>query len=143
MTQVDVEGTNLDVEATFCYLVDMLCFSEGGDGACGKFRKLLPVLTSRHLSPKVWDKEYTACVCSALLHGNETWGPNTSKRLHYNDRTMIRWIRGTKDRDEASSGSLLQKLCIKDIAVLHSSRLRWHGHVQHATPCIKSVAYRA
>ena len=46
------------MEATFCYLGDML-FSDGGcDRAIaarycvvwGKFRKLLPVLTSRHLS---------------------------------------------------------------------------------------------
>ena len=40
--------------------------------AWGKFRKLLPVLTSRHLSPKVRGKVYMACVRSAMLHGSET-----------------------------------------------------------------------
>ena len=64
MTQADVEGTKLDVEDTFCYLGEMLCSGGGCDSAiaarccvaCGKFRKLFPVLTSRHLSPKVRGK---------------------------------------------------------------------------------------
>ena len=33
MTQVDVEGTKLDVEDTFCYLGDMLCCGGGCDSA--------------------------------------------------------------------------------------------------------------
>ena len=55
--------------------------------AWGKFRKLLPALTSRQFSPKVHGKVYTACVCSAILHGSETWGPYTLnlKQLHRND----------------------------------------------------------
>ena len=61
MTQVHVEVTKLDVEDTFCYLGDMLCPGGSRDSAIaarccvarGKFRKLLPVLTSRHLSPKL------------------------------------------------------------------------------------------
>ena len=59
VTPVDVDGTMLDVEATFCYPSEMLC----SDGVCerviaarccedwGKFRKLLPVLPTRHISP--------------------------------------------------------------------------------------------
>ena len=96
MTQVDVEGTKLDVEDTFCYQGDMLCSGSGCDSviadrwcmAWEKFSKLLPVLTSRHLSPKVHGKVYTACVCSAMLHGSETWGPNILdlKRLCHNDQ---------------------------------------------------------
>ena len=70
MTQIDAEGTKLDVESTFCYLGDMLCSGGGSDGAIaarccvgwGEFRKLLPGLTSRHFSPKVHGKVYSACV---------------------------------------------------------------------------------
>ena len=107
-----------------------------------KFRKPLPALTSKHLSPKVHSKVCTACVCSAMLHGRETWGWNILdlKQLCRNDRAMIRWICGTKDRVDTSSVSLLQKLGIKDItAVLRSGRLRWYGHVQRAMSRIKSV----
>ena len=51
MAQADIVGTKLDVEATFCYICDMLC-SGGGCGsaiaarccvALGKYKKLLPV----------------------------------------------------------------------------------------------------
>ena len=150
VTKVDVDGTMLDVGASFCYLGDMLCAGGGCDSAIaarccvawGKFRKLLPILTTRHLSPKVRGKVYTACVRSAMLHGSETWAPNASdlQRLRRNDRSMIRWICGTKDQDETPSATLLQKLGIDDItAVLRSRRLRWSGHVQRATSCINSV----
>ena len=59
ITQVEVDGTLLDVEASYCYLGDML--SAGGgcalaiatrcSTAWGKFRKLLPILTSKHVPP--------------------------------------------------------------------------------------------
>ena len=127
MTQVDVSGANLDVENTICYLGDMLCSGGGCDSdiaarccvAWGQFRKLLPFLTSRHLSHKVCVKVYTACVYLAMLHGRKTWGPNISdlEWLRRNDRAMICWICGTKDQDETPSASLLQELGIiyKDI----------------------------
>ena len=82
VTEVDVNSTMLDVEATFCYLGDMLRSSWGCDSAIaarccvawGKFRKLLPVLTSRHLSPRVCDKvtwPAFARLCSMLVkHGD-------------------------------------------------------------------------
>ena len=68
--------------------------------ACGKFRKLHPVLASRHLSPKVRGKLHTASVCSTMLHGSKTWGPNILelKWLHCNYRAIICWICGTKDQ---------------------------------------------
>ena len=83
VTEVDVDGTILAVEATFCYLGDMLCSGGGCDSAIaarccvawGKFTKLLPVLTSKHLSPRIHGKVYLACVRSATLHGSKTWGP--------------------------------------------------------------------
>ena len=77
-----------------------------------------------------------------MLHGSETWEPKADdlQRLRRNDCAVIRWICGTKVQDELPSDSLLQKLGIKDIlAVLRSGRLRWYGHVQRATSCIKSI----
>ena len=124
MTEADVEGNMLDVEATFCYLSDMLCSGGACDSAIarccvawGKFRKILPVLTTRHLSPRIRDKVDETCVRSAMLHGNETLGPKEPKmqRLHRHDHGMIRWISGIKDRDETPSALVLLKLGIEDI----------------------------
>ena len=111
VTQVDVDGTLLDVEASFCYLGDML---RAGGGfslaiitrcctALGKFKKLLPILTSKHISLTVRGKVFDACVRSAL-HGSETWAPTASdlQRLRRIDRSMIRWICGFKPHDEIS-----------------------------------------
>ena len=108
--EVLVDGSKLEVVASFCYLGDMLDAGGGCDAAIaarccvawGKFRKLLPVLTTRHLSLKIRGKIYHACVRSAMLHGCETWGPNAPdlQRLRRNDRAMIRWICGIKERDE-------------------------------------------
>ena len=110
--------------------------------AWGKFRRLLPILTSKDLSPKVRGKVYSACVRSAMLHGSETWGPNAAdlQRLRRNDRSMIRWICGVKDRQEVPSDQLLRKLGICEItAVLRCRRLRWAGHVARAKSCINKV----
>ena len=149
MAQVDVEGTKLDVDATFCCTFMLFC---GGDcdsaiaARCyviwRKFRKISPVLTSRHLSPKVRGKVYTACVCSVMLHGSITWGsiPPTPRAVHHNDHAIIHWICDTKNQDKTPSTALLKKLDIKDITtVLRSGQLRWYGHVQCATSCIKCV----
>ena len=53
VTQVDVDGTLLNVEPNFCYLGDMLCAGRGCKLAIisrcgiawGKFKRLFPVLT--------------------------------------------------------------------------------------------------
>ena len=150
VTQVDVDGTLLDVEASFCYLGDML--SAGGScslaiitrccTAWGKFKKLLPILTSKHISLTIRGKVFDACVRSALLHGIETWAPTAPdlQRLRRNDRSMIRWICGVKPYDEISIDLLCARLGIQEVtAALRSKRLRWYGHVVRSSSCIKSV----
>jgi len=110
--------------------------------AWGKFRKLLPILTSKHISFKIRGKVFTACIRSTMLHGSETWAPNASdlQRLRRNDRAMIRWICSAKLEDKISSAVLHQKLDLDEItAVLRTRRLRWYGHVQRATSCINSI----
>ena len=134
----------LDVEATFCYLGDMLCF--GGDCgsaivvrcfvASGKFGILL------FASPRIRGKVYEACIRTALLLGSETWWPTEPElpRLRRNDCAMIRWICGIIDRDKTPSATLLQKLGIEHItSVLRCRWLGWCGHVQLAMPCIRSI----
>ena len=107
-------------------------------------RKCLPVLTTTHLSRRIWDNVFEVCFRSAImvmLHGGVAWGPKRNselQRLCRNDRNLIRWICGT--RDETPSAALLQKIRIEDITpVLRSRRLNWYGHVQRATSCINSI----
>ena len=101
VTKIVVNGSELDAENKFCYLGDML--SSGGgctqaikarcSVAWGKFRKLLPILTSKHIPLTVRGKVFSACVRSAMLHGGETWAPNVLdlQLLQRNDRAMVRW----------------------------------------------------
>ena len=100
VTQVDVDGTLLDVESNFCYLGDMLCAGGGCklaivtrcNTAWGKFKWLLPILTSKHVSLRTSGKVFNACVRSALLYGSETWAPTAPylQRLRRKDRSMVR-----------------------------------------------------
>ena len=61
--EVMVDGSKLEVVASFCYLGDMQDAGGGCDAAIatrccvawGKFRKLLPVLTPHHASPITQD----------------------------------------------------------------------------------------
>ena len=93
----------LDVEATFCYLGDVLCSGGGCDSAivarcCMAWGKFLPVITTRHLSPKIRGKVFEACVCSAMLHGRETWGLNTNdlQRLSHKEHAISTGSRAPK-----------------------------------------------
>ena len=101
-SEVQVGPDKLEVGASFCYLGDMLSAGGGCEMAVTtpvktawkKFRELLPVLTSRHLSYKTRGHVYSSCVRSAMLHASETW-PLTKtnlQRLQRNDRAMIRQI---------------------------------------------------
>ena len=150
VTQVEVDGTLLDVEASFCYLGYML--SAGGgyalaittrcSTAWGKFKKLLPILTSKHVSPLARGKVFSACIRLALLHGSETWAPTALylQRLCRNDRAMIRWICGVKPHDEVPMKTLYTKLGIQEVAVeLRTKRLRWYGHVERASSRTNSI----
>ena len=124
-----------EVPAKFCYLGDMLC--AGGEcklaivtrcsTAWGKFKRLLPILTSKHVSLRTRGKVFNACVCSALLHGSETWAPTAPdlQRLCWKDRLMVRWICGVRDDDEVSADTLCAMLGVQEVtSALHNRRLR-------------------
>ena len=150
VTQVDVDGTQLDMESNFCYLGDMLCAGGGCklaivtrcSTAWGKFKRLLPILTSKHVSLRTRGKVFNACVRSALLHGSEAWAPTAPdlQRLRRNNRSMVRWLCGVRDDDEVSSDSLCAMLGVQEVtAALRTRRLRWYGHVARSSPCINSI----
>ena len=49
-----------------------------------KFKNLLPVLSSRHLSFKTRGHVYSSCVRSAMLHASETWPLTKPNLAHLN-----------------------------------------------------------
>ena len=129
-SEVQVGPDKLEVVASFCYLGDMLSAGGGCEMAVTthvktawkKFRELLPVLTSRHLSYKTCGHVYSSCVRSAMLHASETW-PLTKRnmqRLQRNDRAMIRQICSIKPEDVARvrSSELLAKLQLEDLDLI-------------------------
>jgi hypothetical protein len=146
VTEVDVDGTLLNDEANFYYLGDMLCAGGGCTlaiaarccTAWGKFKKLLPILSSKHLSLTTRGEVFDACIRSALLHGSKKWVPSADdlQRLHRNDRAMICWICRTKPH-ETPTELLCARLGIQEVTeALHSKRLRWYGLVSCSSACI-------
>ena len=109
-----------------------------------KFRDLLPVLASRHLSYKTCGHVYSSCVQSTMLHASETWPltkPNL-QRLQHNDRAMIRQICNIKPEDVATARSreLLAKLKLEGLdLILRERRLRLFGHVERSSGAVSTA----
>ena len=109
-----------------------------------KFKDLLPVLSSCHLSFNTHGHVYSSCVLSAMLHASETWSltkPNL-QRLQRNDREMIRQICNVRPQDIVTSRSneLLVQLGIEDLdLILKERRLRWYGHVERSNGAVKTA----
>ena len=110
--------------------------------AWGKFRELLPILTSRALSYITRGQIYSTYIRTVLLYASECWAPNVNDllKLQRNDRAMIRWTCNVRLKDHISSDSLLRKLGINNIqTLLRYNRLRWFGHVVRNDGCINSI----
>ena len=98
-SEVQVGPDKIEVVASFCYLVDMLSAGGGCEiavttrvkTAWKKFRELLPVLTSRHLSNKTRGHVYSSWPLTKT----------NLQRLQRNDRAMIRQICSIKPEDVA------------------------------------------
>ena len=109
-----------------------------------KFKELLPVLTSRHLSFKTRGRVYSSCVWSAMLPASETW-PLTKPNLQHlqrNDRAMIRQICNVRLQDIVTTRSieLLARLGVEDLdLILKERRLRWYGHVECSNDAVKTA----
>ena len=152
--EVKVGPVKLEVVASFCFLGDMLSAAGGCElptttcvkTAWKKFKELLPVLFSHHLSFKTGGRMHSSCVWSAMLHARETWpltNPNL-QRLQWNDRAMIRQICNVKPQDIVTTRSnelhVLVRLGIEDLdLILKEWRLRWYGHVEHSSGAIKTA----
>ena len=129
----------LDV-VSFCYPGDILSAAGGCElstttrvkTAWKKFKELLPVLCSRHLSFKTRGRVYSSCVQSAMLHASETWPLTkpTLQHLQRNNRAMIRQICKVKPQDivTTKSNEPLSRLGIEDLdLILKERRLPWYG----------------
>ena len=129
--EVQVGPDKLEVVASFCYLGDMLLAAGGCElstttcvkTAWKKFKDLLSVLSSRHLSFKTRGCVYSSCVGSAMLHASETTKPNL-QCLQRNDRAMIRQIRNVRPQDIVinRSNELLVRLGIEDLDLILKER---------------------
>ena len=144
-----MQDKKLDVVDSFCYLGDTIGAGGGCDlsvitrirSAWGKFRELLPILTSHALSYITRGQIYSTYICTVLLYASECWAPNVNDllKLQRNDRSMIRWTCNVRSKDNISSDSLLRKLGINNIqTLLRYNRLRWFGHVVR-NGCITSI----
>ena len=109
-----------------------------------KFKDLLPILSSCHLSFKTRGRVYSSCVWSAMLHASEIWSltkPNL-QRLQRNDRAMIRQICNVRPQDIVTtrSNELLVRLGIEDLdLILKERRLQWCGHVECSNGAVKTA----
>ena len=97
-----------------------------------KFKDLLPVLSSHHLSFKTCGRVYSSCVRSAMLHASKTW-PLTKPNLQ---TANVR----PQDIVTTKSNELLVRLGIEDLDLsLKERRLRWYGHVEHSNGVVKTA----
>ena len=136
--EVQVGPDKLEVVASFCYLGDMLSAAGGCElttticvkTAWKKFKDLLPVLSSHHLSFKTRGYVYSSCLRSAMLHASETCPLTKSnlQRLQRNDRAMIRQICNVRPQDIVTtrSNELLVRRGIEDLDLILKERLHWY-----------------
>ena len=149
--EVQVGPDKLEMVARFWYLGDMLSVTSGCKlstticmkTARKKFKDVLPVLSSRHLSFKTHGHVYSSCVQSAMLHASETW-PMTKPNLQHlqrNDRAMIRQICNVRPQDIVAtrSSELLARLGIEDLDLILKRRLRWYGYVERSNGAVKTA----
>ena len=149
--EVQVRPDKLEVVASFCYLGDMLSAAGGCELSTTtrvkttwkKFKELLPVLSSCHLSFKTHGHVYSPYVRSAMLHASETWPltkPNL-QRLQRNDSAMIRQICNVRPQDVTTgSTEVLAQLGIEDLdLILKERRLHWYGHVERSSGAVKTA----
>ena len=105
-----LEGSKLDVVESFRYLSDELCPGGGCELASiartravwGKFRELLPLLSSSTISLARRGMLFNSCIRGALLQASEFWALRREEIqcLLRNERAMLRWICKVKAEDD-------------------------------------------
>ena len=123
---VQVGSDRQEVVASFWYMLFAavgceLATTRRVKTAWKKFKELLPVLSSSHLSSNPLGCVYSSCVQNAMLHASETW-PLTSpdhQHLWRNDRAMIREIcKWPENVATVRSNELLTQLEINDLGII-------------------------
>ena len=150
LSDVQISGEKVEVVDKFCYLGDVL--SPGGGCAeatinrCriawGRFRELLPLLTSRAISFHTRGQIYVTYVRSAMLHGSECWPVKVEDvhRLVRNERSMLRWMLNFRLQDHTSTNDIYQKLQLTTLeSTLTLRRLRWFGHTERSQQWINKI----
>ena len=145
-----IDGHELDVVESFCYLGDSQC-PGGTCEACtihrcrvawGRFRELLPLLTNKGLSLSHRGVVFRSCVRNAMLHASECWPLKVvdRQRLVRNERAMLHWMCHIKASEHISCSKLCARLQIPPLEVaLRERRLRWFGHVQRSNGWIRKI----
>ena len=147
--QVTLADKQLEVVESFRYLGDEICPGGGcalatiarTRAAWGKFRELLPLLTSSTISLARRGKLYDIVVRGTLLHASECWPLRREEiqRLLRNERAMLRWMLKVKIEDNVSLSTMCAKLNLAPLqSKLRLNRLRWYGHVVRSENWINS-----
>ena len=147
--QVTLADKPLEVVELFRYLGDEICPGGGcalatiarTRAAWGKFRELLPHLTSSTISLARRGKSYDIVVRGTLLHASECWPLRREEmqRLLGNERAMLRWMLKVKIEDNVSLSTMCAKLNLAPLqSKLRLNRLRWYGHVVRSENWINS-----
>ena len=109
-----------------------------------KFKELLPILFSRHLSFRTHGRVYSSCAEGNAPCPCETW-PLTKpdiQHLQQNDRAMISQSCSVKPQDIVTtrSNEPFAGLAIEDLdLILKEKRLPWYGHVGHSNGAVKTA----
>ena len=109
-----------------------------------RFKELIPILFSSHLSLKTHGHVYSSFVQRAMLHASETW-PLTKPSLQHlqrNGRAMSRQMCNVKPPDTATirTTELLARLGIEVLdLILKERRLRWNGHVECSNGVVRTA----
>ena len=145
--EIYVEGKPLESVDSFCYLGDMISAGGGCESAAitrartpwGKYRDLLPILSSKSVALKTKGRVYDTCVRSAMLYGSDTWAPRQTElvRLQRNERSMLRSMCGIRPEERVGSAAMCEKLGIPKLGdKMSQKRLRWYGHVARSNDWI-------
>lgn len=79
-------------------------------------------------------KVYSTCILCIMKNGSVTWLMRVYDMRHVEraEKRMIRWMYGDTLRNGKTSKEIRNRLGIVSMSdVVHQSRLRWFGHVEH------------
>ena len=108
--------------------------------ARSKFRDLGSLLTSRCLLLGAKYRLYSACICSVMLYGNQTWPAKEEDviKLERNDPRMATWMRNVRHEEMIFAEELRTRLNLKSMRKYSQRRrLQWFGHLER----MKEIAW--